>query len=99
MLVIVTAPVDTRRSGTSRRAGGNPSNDPAWLGAFVERAEASYHTTKRHPSVIAFALARQSANGTNLYDTYLNMKRFDDPRPFVYFDAEGEWNSDRLLTE
>lgn len=99
MLLIVTAPVDTRRSGLSRRVGGNPSNDPAWLGAFVERAEASYHTAKRHPSVIAFALARQSANGTNLYDTYLRMKRFDDPRPFVYFDAEGEWNSDRLTIE
>lgn len=99
LYAIVTAPVDTRRSGLSRRRGGNPSNDPAWQEAYIERAEASYHTTKRHPSVIAFALAHQSANGINLYETYLNMKRFDEPRPFVYFDAEGEWNSDRLIVE
>ena len=92
-------PVDTRRSGLSRRKGGNPSNDPAWQGAYIERAEAVYHTAKRHPSVIGFALARQSANGINLYETYLHMKRFDEIRPFVYPDAEGEWNSDRLLTE
>ncbi len=97
--LIVTAPVDTRRSGLSRRKGGNPSNDPAWQGAYIERAEAVYHTAKRHPSVIGFALARQSANGINLYETYLHMKRFDEIRPFVYPDAEGEWNSDRLLTE
>ncbi len=97
--LIVTAPVDTRRSGLSRRKGGNPSNDPAWQSTYIERAEAAYHTAKRHPSVIGFALARQSANGINLYETYLHMKRFDETRPFVYPDAEGEWNSDRLLTE
>ena len=97
--LIVAAPVDTHRSGESRRKGGNPSNDPAWQGAYLERAEATYHTAKRHPSVVAFTLAQQSANGINLYETYLKMKRFDDPRPMLYPDAAGEWNSDRLRTE
>ena len=97
--LIVTAPIDSSAAGDSRRRGGNPSNDPAWLGAYIERAEDSYHTAKFHPSVIAFGLARRSANGINLYETYLNMKRFDEPRPFVYPDAAGEWNSDPLLTE
>ena len=55
----------------ARRVGGNPSNNPAWREAYVERALDSYHTTKLHPSVIAFALATQSANGINLYESYI----------------------------
>lgn len=99
LYVIAQAPIDTRRSGESRRKGGNPSNDPAWLDAYLERTGNSYHTTKRHPSVIAFSLATQSANGINLYESYLNMKRFGDTRPFIYPDAGGEWNSDKLVLE
>ena len=99
MYVIVQAPIDTRRSGESRRKGGNPSNDPEWQPAYLERTENSYHTTKRHPSVVAFALATQSANGINLYESYLNMKRFGDSRPFIYPDAGGEWDSDKLALE
>ena len=95
--VIATAPIDTRKSGSSRRRGGNLSNDPAWQGAFIERAADSYHTAKRHPSVIAFSLARTSENGVNLYETYLKMKGFDETRPFIYPDAAGEWNSDRVV--
>ncbi len=97
--VIAQAPVDTRRSGESRRKGGNPTNDPAWREAYIERAQNSYHTTKLHPSVIAFSLARHSANGINLYESYLQMKAFDESRPFIYPEAAGEWNSDRLITE
>ncbi len=96
--VIVQAPVDTSSSGDSRSKGGNPSNDPAWRGAFVERAEDIYHTSKRHPSVIAFSLARNSANGIGLYESYLALKRWNDPRPVIYPEAGGEWNSDALET-
>ena len=99
LYVIVQAPVDTRRSGDSRRVGGNPSNNPAWREAYVERALDSYHTTKLHPSVIVFSLATQSANGINLYESYLKVKELHEERPFIYPDAEGEWNSDRLQLE
>lgn len=99
MYVIAQTPIDTRRSGDSRRKGGNPSNDPAWRQAYIERAQDTYHTAKRHPSVIAFSLARKSANGINLYESYLEMKRRNESRPFIYIDAQNEWNSDRLLLE
>lgn len=99
MYVIAQAPVDTRRSGLSRRPGGNPSNDPAWREAFVERARDSYHASKGHPSVIAFSLARESANGINLYEAYLDLKRYGDSRPILYPEAAGEWNSDPLTLE
>ena len=95
--VIAQAPIDTSKDGDSRRKEGNPSNDPAWQGAYIERTEDSYHTTKRHPSVIAFSLARKSANGINLYESYLNLKRHNDPRPIIYPDAGGEWNNDPLI--
>lgn len=97
--VIAQAPVDTRRSGDSRRKGGNPSNDPAWREAYVERARNSFHTSKRHPSVIAFSLARTSANGINLYESYLGMKACGDERPVIYPEAGREWNSDPLTLE
>lgn len=94
--VIAQAPLDTSGSGDSRRKAGNPSNDPVWHEAFWERTEDVYHTTKRHPSVIAFSLARSSSNGINLYESYLNLKRYDDPRPVIYPDGGGEWNDDPL---
>ena len=32
-------------------------------------------------------------------ESYLNMKRFGDSRPFIYPDAGGEWDSDKLALE
>lgn len=96
MLVIAQAPIDTSKSGPSRRKGENPSNDPQWRPCFIERIEDSYHTSKRHPSVIAFSLAERSANGICLYDGYLKAKQFGDPRPFIYRDGGNEWNNDPL---
>ena len=52
-----------------------------------------------HPSVIAFSVATHSANGINLYESYLAMKRLHETRPFVYPEAGGEWNNDPLPLE
>lgn len=94
--VIAQAPINTSDSGESRLKGGNPTNDPDWLPFYLERTQDSYHTSKRHPSVIAFSLAEKSANGINLYESYLNLKRLEKERPVIYPDSEGEWNSDLL---
>lgn len=99
MLVVVQAPIDTRDSGSSRLRGGNPSNDPAWREAFLERVDNAYHTAKRHPSVIAWSLAAPSANGICLYEAYLRLRSYGDPRPVCYPAADGEWNSDALTFE
>ena len=55
-----------------------------------------YHASKNHPSVVAFSIAEQSANGYCLYESYLAMKRLEQVRPVLYPSAAGEWNSDRL---
>jgi len=94
--VIDQVPIDTSASGRSIRIGGNPSNDPVWEAAYLDRTESNYHATKNHPSVIAFSIADRSANGINLYKSYLRLKQLEKHRPVIYPDAEGEWNSDRM---
>lgn len=100
LYVIPTAPIDTHASGDSRRKGANPSNAPAWKAAYTDRALATWHRSRRHPSVIAVALADEgSANGICLYESYLALKRLEPERPVIYLSAGGEWNSDVLTIE
>ncbi len=94
--VACRADIDTHLSGDSRLVGGNPSNDPVWKEAYLDRTTAMYHTSKNHPSVSMFSLAERSANGINLYESYLALKKLEPHRPVLYADGEGEWNTDRL---
>ena len=93
--VAVTAPINSSHMGTSRKRGGNPSNNPRWRTEYIERVEQMIYTTQRHPSVIAYFLADDSANGICLYEAYLAAKRISGDRPIFYEDGNGEWNSDR----
>ncbi len=88
------ADVDTHLAGASRATGGNPSNDPRWRDAFVDRALGMYHNSKIHPSVVMFSTANNSSNGYNLYESYLALKAVEPYRPVVYPAAGGEWDSD-----
>lgn len=99
LYVIAQAPIDSSRSGDSRRKGGNPSNDPAWQPCYIERIGNGFHTAKRHPSVIAYSLARRSANGICLYEGYLALKRTGTELPLIYPEAAGEWNNDPIGLE
>lgn len=93
--VAVTAPINSSHNGTSRKRGGNPSNNPRWKQTYIERVMQMIYTTQRHPSVIAYHLADDSANGICLYEAYLAAKSIAGDRPVFYDDANGEWNSDR----
>ena len=96
LYVIAQAPIDSHKAGSSRAVGGNPSNDPAWVPFYLERVENSYHSSKRHPSVVGFSIATSSANGIALYESFLRMKAMETNRPVIYPSAEGEWNTDRI---
>lgn len=87
------ADINTHLSGHSRKLGGNPSNQPEWEGAYLDRVMSMYHTSKNNPSVVMFSLAECSANGTNLYESYLALKAVERRRPVIYTDG-GEWDSD-----
>lgn len=89
------ADIDTHLSGQSRKIGGNPSNAPEWEGAYRDRVMAMYHTSKNSPSVIMFSIAEDSANGYNLYESYLALKAVEKQRPVIYTEG-GEWNNDPL---
>lgn len=92
--VVAQVPVNTSGSGTSRRIGGNESNNPAWCEAFLSLSESAWHTTNGFACVVAYSLAEQSANGINLYESYLRLKKLEQNRPIIYPDAASEWNSD-----
>lgn len=94
LCAIAATPYCTRSSSDSRLKGGNPSNDPAWRSEALDRAEACYRLTHRHPSVVGFFTARHSANGICLYESFLHLKSLGDERPILYPEAAGEWNSD-----
>lgn len=94
MYVIAQIPINTSKSGLSRRIGGNPSNAPKWKAAYLDRAETAYRTTCGQASVIGYVMAEESSNGINLYETYLRLKALERKRPILYIEAAGEWNSD-----
>ena len=96
LYVIAKSGINTSNESMSIKKGGNPSNQPEWNKAYVERNEALYHSTKQHPSIIAYTIAESSANGINLYDSYSTLKQRAKSRPILYFEANGEWNSDKL---
>ncbi len=99
LYVIDCAGVNTSRHGQSRRRGGNPSNDPRWEAAYVDRAVSTYHSSKNHPSAVAFSIASDASNGYCLYESYLVLKALETARPVLYPDASGEWNSDLLKAD
>lgn len=93
--VALTAPINTSHMGSSRKRGGNPSNNPRWRDHYTARVVQMIYTTQRHASVIAYYLADDSANGICLYEAYLAAKSIAGDRPVFYNDGGNEWNNDR----
>lgn len=78
-----------------KESANTPSNNPEWKATYLWRTQSVYHSTKLHPSVVMFSLGHKAQNGICLYESYLAMKAIkDEVRPFIYPDANGEWNSD-----
>jgi beta-galactosidase len=44
---------------------GNPSDDPAWREAYLDRAERMVERDKNHPCVIAWSLGNEAGTGAN----------------------------------
>ncbi len=96
LYVISPMPINSSSAPHNVTRGGNPSNDPKWMGAYLQRVEAGYRTTQLHPSIIAFSLADDSQNGYNLQESYLKLKEMESSRAIIYFEVDGEWNSDKV---
>lgn len=68
---------------------GRLASDPAWHGAFLERAVRLAERDKNHPSVIFWSLGNESGWGPNFASCAAWLKEFDPTRPLHYEGAQG----------
>ncbi|MDI2035790.1 glycoside hydrolase family 2 TIM barrel-domain containing protein [Paenarthrobacter nitroguajacolicus] len=67
---------------------GNPSDDPAWREAYVDRMERTVERDKNHPSIIMWSLGNESGTGSNLAAMSVWTHARDAGRPVHY---EGDY--------
>ncbi|MFF3489467.1 glycoside hydrolase family 2 TIM barrel-domain containing protein [Streptomyces sp. NPDC002701] len=69
---------------------GNPSDDPHWQEAYLDRMSRMVERDKNHPSVIMWSLGNESGTGQNLRAMADWTHTRDPGRPVHY---EGDWDS------
>ncbi|WP_416428436.1 glycoside hydrolase family 2 TIM barrel-domain containing protein [Paenarthrobacter nicotinovorans] len=67
---------------------GNPSDDPAWREAYVDRMERTVERDKNHPSIVMWSLGNESGTGANLAAMSAWTHTRDAGRPVHY---EGDY--------
>ncbi|NYI04428.1 glycoside hydrolase family 2 TIM barrel-domain containing protein [Allostreptomyces psammosilenae] len=68
----------------------NPSDDPRWREAYLDRMRRTVERDKNHPSVIMWSLGNESGTGRNLEEMAAWTRRRDPDRPIHY---EHDWDS------
>ncbi|WP_208295814.1 glycoside hydrolase family 2 TIM barrel-domain containing protein [Paenarthrobacter nitroguajacolicus] len=68
---------------------GNPSDDPAWREAYVDRMERTVERDKNHPSIVMWSLGNESGTGSNLAAMSAWTHARDASRPVHY---EGDYS-------
>ncbi|MCL2553890.1 MAG: DUF4981 domain-containing protein [Actinomycetia bacterium] len=69
---------------------GNPSDDPAWWPALLDRAARMVERDKNHPSVVFWSLGNESGTGANLA-AMAEWIRDRDPDRLIHY--EGDWDN------
>ncbi len=67
---------------------GNPSDDPAWEAAYLDRIERTVERDKNHPSIVVWSLGNEAGTGRNLAQMSRWVHRRDVERPVHY---EGDY--------
>jgi beta-galactosidase len=70
---------------------GNPSDDPRWRDAYLDRMRRMVERDKNHPSVILWSLGNEAGTGANLAAMAGWARERDDSRPIHY---EGDRDCD-----
>lgn len=96
IMVILRSAISTLNLGDNIRVGGNPSNDPKWKDCYLSINRAAYFTTRHHPCIVGYILAEGATSGTNIYDTYLMLKKLNPRMAVIYEGANGEWCTDKI---
>lgn len=68
----------------------NPSDDPRWRDAYLDRVRRMAQRDKNHPSILLWSLGNESGTGDNLRAMADELHDRDDDRLVHY---EGDWNS------
>ncbi|MGN9842486.1 glycoside hydrolase family 2 TIM barrel-domain containing protein [Nonomuraea sp. H19] len=69
---------------------GNPSADPRWREAYLDRMARMVERDKNHPSIIIWSLGNEAGVGDNLRAMAEWSRERDPSRPIHY---EGDWDS------
>ncbi len=70
----------------------NPTDDPRWREALVDRAERMFERDKNHPSIVAWSLGNEAGTGANAAAMAAWLHRRDPERPVHYEpDFEGRY--------
>ncbi|MHA3704140.1 glycoside hydrolase family 2 TIM barrel-domain containing protein [Jatrophihabitans sp. YIM 134969] len=69
---------------------GNPSDDPRWTAAYLDRMDRTLERDKNHASVVMWSLGNESGVGGNLAAMADQVHARDSSRPVHY---EGDWDS------
>ena len=67
---------------------GNPSDDPDWRDAYLDRIERTVERDKNHPSIVIWSLGNESGTGQNLAAMAAWVHDRDPGRPVHY---EGDY--------
>ena len=63
---------------------GNPSDDPRWREAYLDRIARTVERDKNHPSIVMWSLGNESGIGSNLVATAEWVRGRDPSRPLHY---------------
>ena len=66
---------------------GNPSGDPRWLPAYLDRIQRTVERDKNHPSVIMWSLGNESGTGGNL-EKMAEWIRGRDTSRLIHYEGE-----------
>lgn len=66
---------------------GNPSDDPRWRDAFLDRMQRTVHRDKNHPSVIMWSLGNEAFEGSNL-EAMARWTKTMDPRRLIHYEGD-----------
>ncbi|POX63033.1 beta-galactosidase [Streptomyces sp. Ru62] len=71
---------------------GNPSDDPRWRGALLDRIQRTVERDKNHPSIVIWSLGNEAGTGSNLAAMSAWVHARDTERPVHYEgDHTGEY--------
>lgn len=65
----------------------NPSDDPQWRAAFLNRIERAFERDKNHPSIFCWSLGNESGTGQNLR-AMSQWLRHRDPHCLIHYEGD-----------